>query len=195
MLFAGSKSRRIVVAPYSRGLCKTAISVLESDLESAWGQHEYGNRLRPHAGSMGNVEGASRPGIEVSRSESIRCRTTHRTSPRSDVRQFADYYIGRTQGSDQGLIQIAGRGGLTFRQSLKPLAGVPSASYGRHSQDISQDILPSNHHSRIEIKFLMSRSGPGVPARPCGGPGIGTKCRVRTQTVLLPGGPPNSARY
>jgi hypothetical protein len=68
------------------------------------------------------------------------------------VRQFADYYIGRTQGSDQGLIQIAGRGGLTFRQSLKPLAGVPSASYGRHSQDISQDILPSNHHSRIEIK-------------------------------------------
>jgi len=186
MLFAGSKSRRIVVAPRSRGFCKTAtrIDVLESDLGIGLGQHEYGNRLRPHARSMGDVEGASRTGIGAPRSESIRCRTTHRASPRRDGRQFADYYIGRTQGSDQGLVQIAGCGGLTYLRCL--MADIPGYPH---------DIVASNHHSRIGIKFLMRTSRLGVPARPCGRPGIGTKCRVRTQTVLLPGGPMSPERY
>src|ERR1700722_2541435 len=77
------------------------------------GQHEYGNRLRSHAGSMGNAEDASRPGVRVFRPETIRYRGTHRPPSRGDERQFAGYNADRTQGPDKRLIQIVGRSGLT----------------------------------------------------------------------------------
>jgi hypothetical protein len=124
MLFAGSKSRRIVVASHSRCLCKTAAKadVFGMILGQLLGSHEYANRLRPHAGSMGNVEGASGPGVRVFQTESFCSRTAHRTPPRGDERQFARHYTDRAQDPDTRLIQIVGRRGLRSGHSrFQPL--------------------------------------------------------------------------
>ena len=205
MLFGGSKSRRIVVASHSRCLCKTAarINVLRSEcleVRKSWGQHEYGNRPRSHAGSMGNVEGASRPCVGVSHSESIRCRRPHRPSPRGDERQFAGYYTGRTQGPDKRLVQIVGRGGLTpshSREAVTP-RDVPAhiirtieMSRATPTRSARLPIIIASRFPRIsgvkpsqpdrdqipDVKATIKTTILHSP-RPCGGPGIGTKCGV-----------------
>ena len=127
MLFAGSKSRRIVVASRSRWLRKRTAKadVLGMTLGQFLGSHEYANRLRPHAGSMGNVEGASRPGVRVFQTESVGSRAADRTSPRRHEQQSAGHDAGRTHDPDTRLIQTVGRRGLTSGLSPLSILAIP----------------------------------------------------------------------
>ena len=113
MLFVGPKSRRIVVASRSRWLCKTAAKADVLGKHDSLGWHEYANRLRPHAGSMGNVKGASRSGSRAFQTESFGSRAADRGWARCDDRQLAGHDAGRAQDPDTRLIQIVGRCGLT----------------------------------------------------------------------------------
>jgi hypothetical protein len=129
MLFAGSKSRRIVVASRSRWLRKRTAKadVLGMTLGQFLGSHEYANRLRPHAGSMGNVEGASGPGVRVFQTESLCSRAVDRTPSCRHERQSARYYADRAQGPDPRLIQTVGRRGL--RSGLSPGLTAPGPTW------------------------------------------------------------------
>jgi hypothetical protein len=133
------------------------------------GQHEYGNRLRPHAGSMGNAEDAPRPGVRVFHPESIRSRGTHRPPSRGDERQFAGYYADRTQGPDKRLIQIVGRSGLTSGirginncplqrgVALTTAIAVPAPATPGHSPRHQQDSRSSRRESDPALAGFWGR--------------------------------------
>ena len=166
MLFAGSKSRRIVVASRSRWLRKRTAKadVLGMTLGQFLGSHEYANRLRPHAGSMGNVEGASRPGVRVFQTESLCSRAADRASACGHDRQLPRHDAGRTHDPDTRLIQIVGRRGLT--SGFAAILAIYGDSFGYPAQ---------SHPAFNGTKSRTQRPRFCVAARPCGRPRIGTK--------------------